>query len=580
MFVVEAPKVLSPPWNHAAVEICVEESAGLPAVAQLRYQDPDRKLIAATGIGIGTELTIRTDKPATTLFSGEVVTLEAEFDGYGSFTTIRAFDLSHRLRRGRRISAFAGRTASDIATEVAARAGIPCGDIDETQVAYQLRTQSNTTDWEFLAALAEENDREAVVEDGRFHFRAPVPATTAPGPGESAARDPYVIGLGENVLALRSSVGAVGQVDKVSVRGWDVGRKQALRSEHKVRAGTSPLIGIEPGQAVRPFPKAELLVTDAACRKDSEVQTLAAALAAQVASAIAELEITVLGNPRLRVDRPVRLTGAGAPFDGRYTVTATRHTSRPGAGYQTTITVSARQDRTLHGLVTGAGAPARSARVPGVAIGVVTDVCAPAELGGQGWVRLSFPWLSDAEPGEPAYVSDWVRTVQWGGAGGGGVICPEVHDEVLVAFEHGLLDRPYVIGGLYNGVDQPTPDSLQLVDTGTGKVNRRSIASRGGHRVELLDAAGGPAGVRLRTHEDRLSLHLDQQNTVITVHSDGKVAITAAKEVTVTGAGITLDAGSGALTLTGQSVSVSGKAGLNLDGGSECTIKGGVVKLN
>ncbi len=67
---------------------------------------------------------------------------------------------------------------------------------------------------------------------------------------------------------------------------------------------------------------------------------------------------------------------------------------------------------------------------------------------------------------------------------------------------------------------------------------------------------------------------------MITVHSDGKVTITASEEVTVSGQGITLDAGSGALTLTGESVAVSGKTRLSLDGGAECSVKGGLVKIN
>jgi len=32
---------------------------------------------------------------------------------------------------------------------------------------------------------------------------------------------------------------------------------------------------------------------------------------------------------------------------------------------------------------------------------------------------------------------------------------PEVDDEVLVAFENGDINQPYVIGSLWNGVDVP-----------------------------------------------------------------------------------------------------------------------------
>ena len=65
-------------------------------------------------------------------------------------------------------------------------------------------------------------------------------------------------------------------------------------------------------------------------------------------------------------------------------------------------------------------------------------------------MRLQFPWLDDT------YVSDWTRTVQIGGLGGGGIFPLDVNDEVLVAFDRGALDHPFVIGGLYNGRDKPT----------------------------------------------------------------------------------------------------------------------------
>ena len=61
---------------------------------------------------------------------------------------------------------------------------------------------------------------------------------------------------------------------------------------------------------------------------------------------------------------------------------------------------------------------------------------------------------------------------------------PEVDDEVLVAFEHGSPDAPYVLGGLWNGKDVP-PES-----NADGKNDRRSIMSRSGHVIRLNDKEG------------------------------------------------------------------------------------------
>jgi phage protein D len=587
-FLVQAPGPLPPPWDTMPVRVDVEESNTLPAVAQLRYLDPERTLLEDTGIRIGTELRIRVksggESAELPLFEGEVVSMEVEYDkGRGSFTTIRAMDAAHRLQRGRKVLGFINQKASEIATQVARAAGVPLGRIDATATAYPLRTQANVTDWDFLATLARENDREMGVSDGRFFFRTPVPAASAPASSGAVEESPVGIKMGENVLFVRSSVTSVNQTSAVTVRGWDVKQKKSLRAEKAVKAGDGLRIGVDSAEAVKPFEgrrPSETLVADYPYQTDAEVKAVSTAFAADQADAVAELEVVVHGNPRLRVGTPVVLDAAGKPFDGKYTVTASRHTDEPGSGYETWLTVSGRQDRTPYGLATGGSAAAHSPRVPGVAVGIVTDVKAPLALGEQGWVRLKLPWLSDDVGRERAYVTDWVRTVQLGGEGGGGVFSPEVDDEVLVAFEQGMLDRPYVIGGLYNGVDKPTADPVKLVDGRSGKVNRRSFASRGGQRIELLDAVPGPSGVRLRTNRDRLSLHLDQQNTVITVHSDGRVAIDARQDITVTGTGIVLDAGKGELKLTGQSVSVEATTGVEVNGGTRCAVNARIVEIN
>ncbi|MDX3575426.1 VgrG-related protein [Streptomyces sp. FL07-04A] len=584
MFVVEAPRPLPASLADLPVHVRIEDGNAAPAAAVLRYRDPERIFLRRSGIVIGGVLRVSARPggagPAVPLFDGEVVALEAEFDGTGTFTTVRAFDHGHRLQRGRRVAAYPNMTASDIAHKVATRAGIAIGRIDPTTTTCPLVTQPNVSDWDFLASLAAENGREMLVEGGKFHFRRPNAARSAPPTGGPAARrkSPYVIRMAEDVLSVRSSITSVNQVERVQVHGWSVQEKKALLGETTVGESRTSAVGVTPRQAAGAFGAAPLVVADVPYRSDAEVKAVSRALADDVSAALAELEVVVRGDPRLRCGAAVTLTGAGVPFDGRYTVTASRHLDRPGLGYETWLTVSGRQDRTAYGVVGGASAAARSPRIPGVAVGVVTDAKEPKDREGQGWVRLRFPWLS-GDSGT-AYVSDWVRTVQAGGVGGGGVFSPDVNDEVLVAFEQGLLDRPYVIGGLYNGVDKPSPHDTPLVDATSGKVNRRSLASRAGDRLELLDAAGGgPGGVRVRTGDGKLELHLDRRQTAITVHSDGTVSITAAEHVTVAGKGITLDARSGALELKGASVSVAGST-VSLKGDSECVVKAPIVKIN
>jgi uncharacterized protein involved in type VI secretion and phage assembly len=116
-----------------------------------------------------------------------------------------------------------------------------------------------------------------------------------------------------------------------------------------------------------------------------------------------------------------------------------------------------------------------STPIPGVAAGIVTNNKDPDGLGR---VKLKFPWLSDNNE------SDWVRIAcLMAGAQRGSFFLPEVGDEVLVAFEHGDINAPYVVGCLWNGQAKPPEDNQD------GKNNIRKITSRSGHELVFDDNA-------------------------------------------------------------------------------------------
>ena len=57
-------------------------------------------------------------------------------------------------------------------------------------------------------------------------------------------------------------------------------------------------------------------------------------------------------------------------------------------------------------------------------------------------------------PSFPTEESNWAR-VAVPAVGGAPFVLPEVDDEVLVAFDHGDIRFPVVIGSLWNGRDRP-----------------------------------------------------------------------------------------------------------------------------
>ena len=552
----------------------VDDSLRLPDLFLLRFRDSERIVVAKSGAKIGSKVKISVASDAgptpQPLIEGEVTALEAEFDSTGTFTVIRGYDQAHRLFRGRRTETYTQSTASDVAKKVAERAGLAIGTVEPTSTVFDHVSQGGLTDWEFLDGLARDNGYEIAVRAGKFDFSKPKDASKAPEAGGPTASNPLVLRLGTDLLRFRSVVTSAEQVTQVQARGWDLAQKRPFVATAPAKTTSAELPTITPVDLAAKFGSPVYVATDVAYRTQAEVDGAAKSLAAEIAGAFAEFEGVARGNPKLRAGTAITVNNVGAPFDGKYIITSSHHRFDPVTGYTTAISVTGRQERSLYGLTSGA---ATGRAGTSIVVGVVSDANDPQ---GQARVKLTFPWLSDG------YVSDWARTVQPGaGKDRGAMVLPEVGDEVLVAFEQADIRRPYVLGGLYNGIDTPPAGGVKLIDGSSGAVNRRSMVSRRGHRIDLIDEDGRTEGITLTTTGDKLKLVMDSVATSITLHSDGKVLIEGK-------GGVVIDSASAKLELKGGEVSIAATSGVKIDGGAgavnvtagtELALKGTSAKL-
>ncbi|MBK1704707.1 phage baseplate assembly protein V [Halochromatium glycolicum] len=179
-------------------------------------------------------------------------------------------------------------------------------------------------------------------------------------------------------------------------------------------------------------------------------------------------------------------------------------------------------------------------RFYGVYPAVVTDLNDPE---GQGRVRIRLPWSPDDSGGYEA----WARLATlMGGNNRGSWFVPDLDDEVLVVFQAGDTRWPFVIGGLWNGVDTP-PEQMDA----SGNNDIKSLRSRNGVKVTLDDASGQerliletPGGQQVSLTDGPGVVELrDSNGNTVTLESSG-ITLSASAKVTVQASTVEVSAGS------------------------------------
>jgi len=606
---VELPADVEQIMSYAVVE----DNLNLPDMFLLSFLDPDRIVLEKGGFKMAAPVKIAVRSEANTggepLFSGEVTALEVEFDAGRTRTVVRGFDRANRLYRGRKTRAFKDVKYPDIVKQVASEAGLEVGRIDTPQGRPSPHVaQANTTDAEFLSSLAGEVGFVLVVEDGKVNFHAPTDSAEAPSEGNLDAQDPLQLVQGDNLLRFNATVTADAQVKEVTVRGWDITQKKAVVATAPA-ASKSAEVGIKPTELAGLFGNPVFVATDIPFGENEQVEAASKALADQIASTHALIDGVARGNARLKAGKAISLGVVGTPFEGKYTLTVSRHVFDNGE-YLTHFSSTGRHERSLLGLTSSGGGGSRAvspasvtAPIPGVVSAIVTNIKDEENLGR---VKVKIPSLDET------FESGWLRVAQPGaGPERGALVLPEVDDEVLVTFDHGDIRRGYVIGGLYNGKDKPAPPQFSGTVGSDGKVAKRSFTSRKGH-FQVYSDADGDEYIELssKDHEFALKLAKDAEGGAIlltsknlvkidakgdiTIVSKGKIAVDASGELTMKGQSVKIDAVT-SLELNGQSVKlagttttevsgaqtkVKGTGTLDLDGGPMANLHAGMVRIN
>jgi uncharacterized protein involved in type VI secretion and phage assembly len=138
----------------------------------------------------------------------------------------------------------------------------------------------------------------------------------------------------------------------------------------------------------------------------------------------------------------------------------------------------------------------------GVVPAIVTSLNDPKK---QGRIKLKFPKLASS------LESAWAPVAApLAGKQRGAFFMPEEGDEVLVAFEDGSFNSPYIIGFLWNGVDMPPETDLK----------NRVIKTPGGHTLRFEDGEGKKIVLKSSSGQ---TITLDDTESSITLAGGGRI---------------------------------------------------------
>jgi len=540
----------------------VEQTLHLPSMFTIDLNDAELEFVDSEELSIGNEVEIllspttqeERDRP-TSILKGEITSIEPWFSAEGDTRiVIRGYDKSHRLSRGTVTKNWSEVKDSDLASELAGEADMSA-NVDTTNTVYKHVWQYNQSNWEFLMERAKRIGYWLYTKENQLYFKK-----TPPDEGTVELK------LGEGLLNFNGRMSVTGKSNRTKVRGWDPGKQEVVLGEAQKPASIWIKHGgvTESGGdlAKEAFGEAEYVTVDRPVVSQTEAQVMAEGIINESEQNFIHGEGTCDGNPDIRPGAIVNMEGLGNKWHGEYRVTRASHRIETTGRYITEFTVSSRHF-TLSDLIEPVFQNGNS--ITGPVIAKVTNI---DDEEGLGRIKLKLPWLAnDLE-------SDWARVVTPGAGPERGFYClPEVDDEVMVVFEHGNVNSPFVIGGLWSKTNKPPSDGSSGWIEG-GELKRRGLVTTAGWKLEL-DDTGGSECLTITSPDEKTSLILDQGKKKVVIGSDDKVSIEAKGDVIVESksGGINVKGSSGKLNFEGNEIVLKSMGNVTIEGLGNVNVK-------
>lgn len=212
----------------------------------------------------------------------------------------------------------------------------------------------------------------------------------------------------------------------------------------------------------------------------------------------------------------------------------------------------------------------------------------------QGMIKVQFPWQK-----KKGLTTPWLRVVTpYAGKGKGMHVIPEVGEEVIVGFDNGNAERPFVFGAMFNGKSsagkggagnyikglQTASGNKLHMDDNAGSVH---LADKGGADLKF-DGAGNVtlnANTSITFTCGGAEIKMTNDGTIV-ISGDVKVKIDT-KEAEITGTTSVKTSSDSLIEEKAPKIGMNGETEVaiesktvNVNGSAMTNVKGGIVNLN
>lgn len=207
-----------------------------------------------------------------------------------------------------------------------------------------------------------------------------------------------------------------------------------------------------------------------------------------------------------------------------------------------------------------------------------------------GRIKVRFIWQEDEE-------TPWLRIINpYAGIEKGHMFIPEIDEEVLVGFEGGNAEKPFVLGALYHAKALPKswkPDNNDI----------KAIRTRSGHTIEFRDTEGEEEiwiydydkenyFIKLKSHAQEITIealeHIELKAKNISILAEKDLKFEATDSTTKAGGNIAAEASGNISNKASGNMNNEASANMTIKGGANTTVeagaileeKGSMVKIN